>query len=266
MDRIRRIESFARAGYLARGIVYILLSYFALTTANVEDGPTGIFREILDSPGGTFLLVLLGLGLAGYGIFRMYGAALNLEGKGSDWKGRGARIGHAASGVAHLVMAGTALQLATGSTASGSAGGGGQQEAAGTVLTMPLGSVMLGIIGLFFLAAAAEQAKKAWSGNFMAKLDARAPEFTEIVGRIGYASRVVTFAIIGVSIIQAAWFSSSAQVEGIGGALERLSGSGLPYTLVAIGLFFFGVFSVVMARYRRIRNEDVITRLKQVVA
>jgi hypothetical protein len=32
--------------------------------------------------------------------------------------------------------------------------------------------------------------------------------------------------------------------------------------LVAAGLLLFGVFSLVMARYRTIRDEDVIARLK----
>ena len=121
---------------------------------------------------------------------------------------------------------------------------------------------MLGIVGLGFIVAAGEQAIKAITAKFMNKLEPDAPRFTKIVGRIGYAARAVVFFLIGYAIAQAAWSGSSSQVKGIGGALSGLADDGIAFTLVAAGLIAFGVFSIVMARYRIIRDDDVIARLK----
>ena len=107
-----------------------------------------------------------------------------------------------------------------------------------------------------------EQAMKAVTAKFMSKLEPDAPPFTKIVGRIGYAARAVVFFLIGYAIAKAAWSESGSQVKGIGGALSQLADEGIWFTLVAIGLIAFGIFSIVMARYRIIRDDDVIARLK----
>lgn len=258
MNAIRRLETFARAGYLARGVVYCLLGLFALTTAGAgSEGTDGVFAAVRDAPLGVPLLLLLAIGLAGYGVFRLYGAAVDLEpGDGAAHTAR--RIGHAASGLGHLFLAFTAAQLALGEPA-----GGGGSDAAGTVLDWPLGDWLLMLIGLGFLAAAVEQAAKAWTAKFMGQLAADAPDFAEWVGRAGFAARSVVFAIIDWSVLQAGLGGGADEVKKLGGALTELSDTGLLYTLVAVGLLLFGVFSLVMARYRTIRDEDVVARLKR---
>lgn len=256
MNPIRRLETFARAGYLARGVVYGLLGLFALTTAGAgSEGTDGVFAAIRDLPLGVPLLLLLALGLAGYGVFRLYGAVVDLEpGDGAVHIAK--RIGHAASGLGHLFLAYTAAQLAMGERSGGSG-------AAGTVLDWPMGGWLLVLIGLGFLAAAVEQAIKAWTAKFMAKLAVDAPDFTEWVGRAGYAARAVVFVVIGWSVLQAGLGGGAGEVKNLGGALTELSDTGFLYTLVAIGLILFGVFSLVLARYRTIRDEDVVARLKR---
>jgi len=205
------------------------------------------------------LLVLLGIGLAGYGLFRLYGAALDVENSRSGIAAKGRRVGHVASGLAHLALAVTAVQLAL---LNGGGSDGAQQEAAGTLLALPLGAVLLTVIGIGFLCAAVEQAAKAITARFMAKLAANTPTPAKWLGRAGYAARAVVFAVIGWSVIDAGLDSDSGDVQGLGGALEALAQAGFVYTLVAIGLILFGLFSLIMARYRQIRDEDVIARLK----
>lgn len=261
MNRLRRLETFARAGWCARGFVYCLLAYFALTGAGASDAtPQGVFRSVREAAGGTFLLALLAIGLAFYGTYRLYGAALDSEGKGDSAKGIAVRIGYAASGVAHFILAWAAIRLASGDTAGGD--GEREQAAAGMLLDLPLGGTILGAIGLCFLAAAVHQAIKAWTTEFMDGVAAQAPAWVVPVGRAGLAARAVVFAIIGASLVRAGWFGSAGEVKGLGDALSALTEHRGLYLLVAGGLFLFGVHSFVEARWRRIRDEDVVARLK----
>lgn len=261
IDRLRRLETFARAGWFARGVVYCLLAFFALNGAGgSQASPQGVFLAVRDAQGGTVLLILLALGLALYGAYRLYGAALDTEGKGDDAKGIAVRIGYAASGIAHFLMAFAALRLATGRSGQG---GGDEEQAAGSMLLeMPLGDTVLGGVGLCFLAAAAHQAIKAWKVDFMKDRAAGAPQWVVPVGRAGLLARAVVFAVIGLSLLRAGWFGSAQEVKGLGDALSSLNDYPELYLLVSAGLFLFGVHSFVDARWRRIRDEDVIARLK----
>lgn len=261
MSRVTNIENFARAGYVGRAIVYGLTGYLTLTTAGSE-GTTGVLEEIKAMSGGAILLALVGLGLLGYGIYRLYGAWMDLQGHGSDAKGIATRIGHAASGFAHVFLCYLAFKAVLGWSEESSAGGDSAGQAAGTLASMPMGEILLAIVGLGFLAAAANQAAKAYTANFMGLLDADAPAMAEYVGRAGYAARAVVFAVLGWQIAAAALSGNAGSVGGIGQVLDSLRSTNWLYIAVAIGLLLFGLFSLVMARYRRIRNDDVLERLK----
>ena len=262
MSRVTNIENFARAGYLGRAVVYGLAGYLTLTTAG-STGTTGVLEEIETMSGGAILLALVGLGLLGYGIFRLYGAWMDLQGHGSDGKGIAVRLGHAASGLGHLALCYLAWKAALG-LSGGSSGGdsGAAGQAAGTLASMPLGEILLAIVGLGFLAAAINQAVKAYTANFMQLLDADAPAFAKHVGRAGFAARAVVFAVLGWQIASAALSGNAQAVGGIGQVLYSLRSTGWLYIAVASGLLLFGLFSLVMARYRRINNDNVLERLK----
>ena len=110
---------------------------------------------------------------------------------------------------------------------------------------------MIGLLGLAFFAAAAAQAKKAITGEFMNRISGQAPHFTKILGTIGYAARAVVFIVIGWSLVKAGFGSSGGeQVMTLGEAVVSLSDNGVLFSLVAIGLLLFGLFSLILARYR----------------
>lgn len=72
-DLIRKIGRF---GYVARGVVFSILSFFIIKVilshnANEYKGTQGALAYLLSFSYGTFLLVLVALGLAGYGIFHI---------------------------------------------------------------------------------------------------------------------------------------------------------------------------------------------------
>ncbi len=261
MSRVTNIENFARAGYLGRAVVYGLAGYLTLTTAG-STGTTGVLEEIETMSGGPILLALVGLGLLGYGLFRLYGAWMDLQGHGSGAKGIAVRLGHAASGMAHIFLCYFAWKLAFGSSTGSSGDGDTAGQAAGTLASMPMGDILLALVGLGFLAAAINQAVKAYSAKFMTLLDADAPSLARHIGQAGYAARAVVFAVLGWQIATAALNGNAGSVGGIGQVLDSLRSMGWLYIAVAIGLLLFGLFSLVMARYRRITDDNVLERLK----
>ena len=247
VDKSEKFRWLVRLGFAARGVVYGLIGYLALSATGGEQGPEGALSYLQEIPLGVPLLYLAALGLLGYALYRLCSLLFDIENHGTDGKGMAYRTGHGASGLAHLVLAWIALQLAQGDH---EASGGGAEEAVGTVLSVSFGSLLIGLVGLGFLAAGAMQANTAVTASFMRQVAANAPELVKPLGRAGYAARAVVFVIVGWSLMRSAWFDSTAQVKTLGEAVGSLTGSGTLYTLVAAGLLLFGVFSLLLARYQ----------------
>lgn len=269
VDKSEKFNWLVRLGYLARAILYTMLGIIALTSAGaISEGTDGIFRAIEDFPGGTVILWIMVLGLIGYSLFRFASPVFDIENNGSDKKGWAKRIGHAGSGIGHAALAYSAFLFATndaGSSGSGegtasgggSGGGGGAQEAASGVLSMEFGGIVLGILGLIFFIVAVVQAKKGITGDFMSRISPRAPDFTRILGGIGFCARAVVYAVIGWSLVQAGFMSKGAdEIRTLGDALADLAGQGAIFTITAAGLLIFGIFSLILSRYRIIPELD----------
>ena len=254
VDKSEKFRWLVRLGFAARGLVYLLVGYLALSANRGEKGPEGAMSWLQDVPLGVPLLYLSALGLLAYARYRLASLLFDVDNHGTSGKGVASRVGHGASGVAHLMLAWTAFQFAQGDKQSPS--GGGAEEAAGSLLTFSFGSLLLGVIGLGFVAAAALQAKSAVTGSFMKRVAGNAPSFAKPLGHAGHAARAVVFAVIAWSLIQSAWFSSSTEVKTLGEALSSLADNGPIYTLVAIGLLLFGLFSLAIARYRIVPDID----------
>lgn len=263
MAEITSTDRLARAGYLARAVVYGLLGYLAVTSAGrASDGPEGTLDFIDDIPGGDIVLGLVALGLVAYGLYKLATSLLDLDREGTGAAGIAKRIGSAAGAIAYLSLAYTAARMLTGR----GRGGGGNTERAGDVLALPMGELLLGIGGLGFVLAAAAQVHSAWTLGFMRKLDPDAPPQTATIGRIGLAARSVVFAIVGWSLVQAALSENEGQVRDLGGVLRDLRDSGLLYQLVALGLIVFALYSLIEARYRIVPRVDMAAAARSKVA
>lgn len=254
IDKSEKFSTLVRVGYFSRAILYTVLGLIALTSAGkIAQGTDGIFIAIEEFPAGMAILWLMVVGLTAYGLFRLASTFFDIENHGSDKVGWATRIGHAGSAIGHFALAFSAYKFAT--TSGG--GGNGAQDAAAGILSVTLGGALLGILGLLFFVAAAMQAKKGITGSFMNRISSQAPDSTRWLGGAGFLARAVVFIVIGWSLVKAGFMSSGTdQIKTLGDAVASLSGEGAVFTIVAAGLLVFGIFSLILSRYRIIPDLD----------
>jgi len=256
----------AKLGFAARGVVYILVGWFAVDAAlhggEIADNQ-GAIGSMAGGPLGPVLLGIVAAGLLGYAIWRLTEAAANPEQIGRDAKGSLRRIGHVVSGIAHLILAWTAAKLAmkTGSRdAAVSPGDESARDWTALLLDQPAGRVLVGAVAIGILVAGFQQAQKAWRGDFIHDLrgDAPAPGYVCTMGRIGYGARALVFLIVAGLFGLAAWTAHASDAGGVAEALERLQsqpGGKWLLMLTGIGLALFGAYSLVEARFRRLHVD-----------
>ena len=258
------VKWLARFGYAAKGVVYMVVGGLALAAALGQGGSSspdqrGALQTILEQPFGQVLLGLVAVGLFGYALWRFVMAAQDTEGDGSDAKGIVKRTGYAVSGIIYAGLAVAAVGLVLGSSGGGS-GGGSAQDWTARLMAQPFGRWLVGIVGAVVIAVGLYQFYRAYSAKFREKLLLSRMSQTEEtwatrVGRLGFAARGVVYAMIGFFLIQAALQSNPSQAGGLGQAFRELSSA--PYGpwllgIVALGFIAYGVFALVLARYRRI--------------
>lgn len=259
VDAATRLVTLTRAGFATRGLLYIVIAVFVITTGRAED-PAGAL-EYVGQGGGRIVLMLMAAGLFGYGLWRLSDALFNIEGHDSDRSGIATRIGAGASGIIHLLLAWQAVKFAQGASAANSSS---PQENAQSMLTMPGGGIMLVVVGLVLLVVGAFQIMKAVKGSYLEHLEPQIANkaWAKWCGRLGYAARSVVFMITGFFFVSA---GLSEQANEAGGMAEALRWLTSPWDMiVAAGLLAFGLFSLIEARYRVIHRVPVSSWSEQV--
>jgi Domain of Unknown Function (DUF1206) len=261
LERTDTFEGLARAGLVARGVVYAIIGVLALKLALGDGGDAtnqqGALQKIAEGPFGKVLLALVAVGLIGYATWRLVRAAL---GHGPEQRDDTKdRIASLVSGIAYAALSVTAIKILFGSGGGGS-GAGDPDKATGGVLDWPAGQVLVAIAGLVFIGVAIDQARKGLTRQFLE--DSKTEQMSEqvrslftLVGVVGLVARAVVFALIGWFLVRAALDYDPDKAVGLDGALAKLGQSTygpLALGIVAAGFIAFAVYSVCDARYRRI--------------
>ena len=107
----------ARAGYAAKGVVYIVMGMLAARVATGRGGattdPRGAVRIIGDGPMGTIALVVIGAGLLGYMAWRIIAAVTDAERTGNAPTKLLLRVTPAVRGLAYGALGVRALRELT---------------------------------------------------------------------------------------------------------------------------------------------------------
>ena len=254
-----------RAGYAAKGIVYVVIGALAAKAAIGAGGATtdsrGALGVIHDGPMGTVALVAIGVGLLGYMAWRLVAAVTDAEGKGDEPTKLVIRAAQAARGIAYGVLGVQALrQIGDEGGAAGSQGAQARHWTA-RLLDIPFGRALVIAAGIGVLGYAGYQVYRAFSDKAKKHLalgEAGPTQATWIVrlGRFGIAARAVVFAMIGVFLIRAGMQRDSGEAGGIAQSLQALGASdygAIVLGAVAFGLIAYGIYQLATARYRQMR-------------
>jgi hypothetical protein len=251
-----------RFGYVADGVVYLLVGLLALDASLGARSPNvsreEALRAIVSEPFGRILLVVIAVGLVAYSFGHLLMAARDPAKetrKGVvDAVNRGA---HALNGLIHLSLALVAGQLGLG---LGPTASDGRTPADWTreLLGAPLGQALVIGIGLSLVGLALYQLHKAYTANFRAVLNLEHMSGSQEswllwTGRIGYVVRAIIYGLMGSFLVQAAWRYDPDEARGLGQTLAAIANReyGLYLlALVALGLIAFGVYVILLGRYR----------------
>jgi hypothetical protein len=249
----------ASCGYAAKGVVYLIIGGIAAKVAIGAGGAVtdqkGALQTILEQPFGLgrILLGVVTVGLFGFALWCFIQAVFDTEGKGTTAKGLIARITYAA-------LACGAFQLVVGSGNGGKGSNASAQDGTALLLNQHFGPALVIIVGLIALGVALYLFYTAYAARFQAQLrlstiSAGVKKWIIVVGRLGYAALGVVTSIIGIFLIVAASQHNASKAKGLDGALQELAHQPFGQLLlgiVALGLFAYGIYSLVEARYRRV--------------
>lgn len=258
------LERTARLGYASKGLVYTIIGLLTAAAAAGLGGKTAdrhdAFTFILRQPFGRFLLLVIALGLMGYAIWRVVSGIFDSENRGSGAKGLALRAGSFIRGLFYGVVAIEVLRIMTRQSRGKSSDAQARYWVA-EGMDKPYGRWIVGLAGLFVLGYGLYQLSAAVRSKLskQLRLGSLRPEIRSkvvAISRFGVGSRGIVFAIIGVSILNAAIRQNPDAARGTTGALKQLAAQPFGSVLLAIigiGLAAYGVYAFTNARYRVIR-------------
>jgi len=251
-----------RFGFVVRGVIYLVMGVIALRLAFGIRGAAmsqmGAIATIGHQPFGIVLLVSVGVGLAGYSLWSAVCAILDPLHEGHSIGGLINRAGFASSAIAYAALLVVTMRFIMGSHSHGTTSYIWIKQ----LLARPYGAWLVGISGLAGIAGAVlGEIVPGMRGSFQENLDLARRSRSEHswamrMGRIGIITRGIVFAIIGVYLVAAAFHANPHHQTGTDGALLGLARQPFGLALLAgagVGLIIFGVFSMLCARWWRMR-------------
>lgn len=263
------VEWAARIGYGARGFVYLSVGVLTLLAAmdkiGSAVGSSGAAGWLADQPFGRIWLVLLGVGLWLFVLWRVLQAVFDADHEGRDLKGWAIRAGQAMSGLFYALLASTVFEyLDEFGPRPAAEDVAENQDKAAALMDLPFGQWLIVLAGLVIFAVGVGNVIRAWQDRFTEELKC-SEEVCRIVrplARLGYAARGFAYLPLAVFVILAGLNADVSEVTSFGEALDALEaqpGGAVILTTTALGLIAFGAFAFVEARWRRIRAPKEIT-------
>ena len=148
---------------------------------------------------------------------------------------------------------------------SGAPSGGAEQQQNWTarLLEQPFGPFLVVVVGLAVIGVGLRSGYRGVTGKYRKRLktgemDRVTDKWVDEVAATGLLGRMAGFVLVGFFLIKAALDYDASEAAGLDGALKRIGQTGwgdFLIVLVGAGLFAYGAYSCVEARYRRVLED-----------
>ncbi|KAA1423092.1 DUF1206 domain-containing protein [Mumia zhuanghuii] len=252
----KALETGARIGLAAYGVVHLLIAWIALQVAWSGGGDAsqgGALAMMSDNPVGVALLWVTAIGFVALVFWQLSDAVFGFadeDGAKKAFK----KAKAAGRAVLYGFLAGLAFKSAMG---SGGGSGNGEETLTARIMSAPAGRWLVGIIGVAIVAAGLYQGYRGLSRRFENELDSSATSGTSgtaivRLGQVGYTAKGIALTIIGILFVIAAIDYDPQKAGGLDDALKTVREQPFgPFllTLVAVGLAAFGAYCFGWARH-----------------
>jgi hypothetical protein len=247
------VRGLARAGFLASGLLQLLVGVIAIEVAlhRTSSSPdqSGALSDLAKAPGGPVLLWVVTIGSLALALWLVVAGALE---RGTDTKDTwGRRLRDWAKAVVYGAIGLTALRFAMGGTSSSS---NSARKGSQDLLDAPGGPVLLGLVGVLIVVLGGFLVYRGAAKRFVKTIRVpRGPagRVTIVLGQVGYIARGVAIAAVGVLLVVAASTADPKRATGLDGALKAFAA--LPFgavllVLIGLGWIAGGVYTVIRAK------------------
>jgi hypothetical protein len=251
----------ARAGYAARGTVYILTGMVAALTAggfrHQSNDSQGALLLVQHGPFGDVLLVALAVGLFAYAAWSLLRALFDPEGECLSPREGLRRIGFFFTSICYCGLVVLAIQVMTG-RAERNQGDRNARHWTAKLMAFPLGRWSVAGVGIGFLIYVASEfirSRRALAHDPLA-IGHQSRRWVVAMIQFGIIARAIVFAIVGLFFIVAAIRYDTRQVQGLNGAFRVLShepAGRFLLAFVAAGFIAYGAYDLILSRYRVIQ-------------
>jgi len=255
-------EGAARAGLAARGAIYMLVGVLALqiafgdTSRQADRG--GALETLAGKPFGVVLLWALGVGLVGMALWRLSEAVFGSAGR--DGRKARKRLQAAARCVFYAGVAYSVLSFAVGPHSGGGSSDKQSRDVTAKAMGLPAGQWLVGAVAAGVVVAGVWIAVQAVRRKFhdelkLGKMPPWSRRLVDITGVGGGVARGLVFIAAGAFAVRAAVDYRPDRAKGMDDTLRSFAHTPLgPWLLacVAAGLVLFGLFSIALARWRRV--------------
>lgn len=261
-------EKVTRAGWIAKGTIYVVIGGLAFELArrsppDSEADKAGALERVAQAPAGQLLVGGMGVGLLLFALWHVWAAvARNPEGI----LGAAKRAGWAGLGVSYVLLGATGLEIAlqgSNSTSNSSSSATSPSGFATRLFDVPGGRIVGFGIGVGTIGVALYQLNKGMRQDFLGEIDTEdldpgPRKALGVLGTLGFGARSVVLGLAGWLFALAAWQYDPSEAAGLDQALRTITDAPFGRVVlgfVAAGLASAGAYELITFRRQRLVDE-----------
>jgi hypothetical protein len=253
------MDTAVRAGFVAYGVVHLLIGWLALQLAFGEKegsaSSKGALQQLAEQPFGQVMVWLVAVGMLLLVVWKLLEAAFGHQDEDGGKRLR-KRVVSAGKAVLYGAIGVSAVRVATG---SGSSGGkkSGTDSTTAKLMDLPAGQVIVVLVGLAIIGYGGYMIVKAWTESYAKNLDAEGKSGDTgkaylMFGKVGYAAKGVAIGVVGGLFLYAGITHEAKKSGGMDQALHKVLEQPFGPVLlaaIAVGIICYGLFCFARARH-----------------